>query len=77
MTKLLDKAFKKASKLPRKAQDALGARLLHELEIVEDEARWDAAFARTQDQLGRWADEALAEIKAGKTTLLDFSRRGK
>ncbi len=77
MTKLLEKAFKKASKLPPKAQDALGARLLEELEIAADEARWDAAFARSQDQLGRWADEVLAEIKAGKTTPLDFSRRGK
>jgi hypothetical protein len=77
MTKLLDKAFKKAAKLPAKAQDALGARILEELEIIEDEARWDEAFARTQDQLGRWADEVLKEFEAGKTTPLDFDRRGK
>ena len=75
MTKLLKKAFEKASELPPKAQDALGARILEELEIVEDEARWDTAFARTQEQLGRWADEVLAEIRAGKTTPLEFPRR--
>jgi hypothetical protein len=75
MTKLLEKAFKVAAKLPTKAQDALGARILEELEIVEDEARWDTAFAGTQEQLGRWADEVLAEIRAGKTTPLEFPRR--
>ena len=77
MTKLLEKAFKAAAKLPPKAQDALGKRLLEEFEILEDEAKWDEAFARTQDQLERWADEAIAEFKAGKTTPLDFTRRGK
>lgn len=77
MTKLLQKAFKAASKLPAKAQDALGARLLEQLEIIEDEKKWDAAFARSQDQLERWADEALADLKAGNTTPLDFDRRGK
>ena len=77
MTKLLEKAFKKASMLPSKAQDALGARLLEELEILKDEAKWEAAFARTQAQLERWADEVRADIEAGNITPLDFDRRGK
>jgi len=75
MTKMLEKAFRAASKLPPKVQDVLGVRILEDLRIFEDEARWDAAFARSQEQLGRWADEALAEIKAGKTTPLHFSKR--
>lgn len=77
MTKLLKKAFERAAKLPPEAQDALGARLLEQLELVEDEARWDAAFARTQDQLARWADEVLEDVRSGNTTPLDFDRRGK
>ena len=61
MTKLLEKAFKAAARLPPKVQDILGTRILKEIEIFEDEARW--------------ADEMRAEIKAGKTTPLDFSER--
>ena len=77
MTKLLDDAFKAAAKLPPEAQDALGKRLLEDLEIIEDEAKWNEAFARTQDRLGRWADEVLTKIEAGNTTPLDFRRGGK
>ncbi len=76
MTKLLKKAFERAAKLPPRAQDSLGQRLLDQLEILEDETRWDEAIAATQDQLERWADEAVAEFKAGKTTPLVFSGRG-
>lgn len=74
MTELLEKAFEVASRLAPKAQDALGTRILEVAEIMEDEARWDVAFSRAQDQLDRWADEALAEIEAGTTTPLDFAR---
>lgn len=77
MTKLLEKAFKAAAKLPPSAQNSLGARILETLTILEDESRWTAAFANSQDALGRWSDEILADIKAGKTTPLDFSTRGK
>jgi predicted P-loop ATPase len=38
-------------------------RLLEEL----DEQHWDEAFANSQDQLARLADEALAEYHQGKT----------
>lgn len=74
MTKLLKKAFDEASKLPPEEQDALGAIILEE---IEDEARWAETFARTQDQLLRWAAEVDKDIKSGKTTSLDFNRRGK
>jgi hypothetical protein len=77
MTKLLEQAFEKASKLPAKAQDSLGAKLLEELAILDDEAKWDEAFARTQEQLDRWADEVLKDIESGNVTPLDFDRRGK
>ena len=74
MTKLLKKAFDEARKLPPEQQDTLGAIILAE---IEDEARWAETFARTQDQLARWAAEVDKDIKAGKTTPLDFDRRGK
>jgi len=62
MTKLLEKAFAQAVKLPRKEQDKLAKWLLAEL---ESERRWDEAFARSADQLARLADEALKEHHKG------------
>ena len=64
MTQLLEEAFTKIKRLSSDRQDAIAAVILAEL---EDEAKWDKAFARSQDQLARIADEALAEFRAGKT----------
>ena len=62
MTKLLEKAFAEAVKLPKKEQDKLAKWLLAEL---ESERRWDDAFARSPDQLARLADGALQEHRKG------------
>ncbi len=72
MTKLLDKAVEEARKLPSEEQDALGAIILEE---IADEARWAKKFAETQDVLEELAEEALAELEAGRTTPLEFPRR--
>jgi hypothetical protein len=68
VTELLKKAFDAVSKLPPESQDAIAARMLMEL---EDEERWDEAFASSQDGLARMADEAIGEFKAGKTVPLE------
>jgi hypothetical protein len=68
MTKLLERAFTEASKLPDSEQDAFARWILEELGA---EKRWDTAFANSQDLLSRLADEALAEHRAGKTEVLD------
>ncbi len=68
MTKALKKAFDAASKLPEAEQDALATAILEEL---ESERRWDELFSRSADILGRLADEALAEHRAGRTRPLD------
>jgi len=68
MTSLLKEAFEKASELPPEEQDAFARLLLAEL---EDEAQWADAFARSQDVLGKLADEALAEFVSGDTEILD------
>jgi hypothetical protein len=62
MTKLLQKAFDEASKLPEGEQDALGRILLEEL---ASERRWEDLFAGSHDLLGDLADQALAEHRAG------------
>jgi hypothetical protein len=58
MTKLLEKAFAEASKLPESAQDVLAAI------VFESEERWDELFAHPEsaDLLSRMADGALYAI---------------
>ncbi len=69
MTKLLEKAFKKASKLPVVDQNALAKWLLEELEA---DRKWDQMFAESENILDRLADEALSAHKRGKTKPLDI-----
>jgi len=64
MTKLLDKAFAEAAKLPEKEQDALARLLLQEL---ESERRGNELFAGSHDFLSELAEEALAEHRSGRT----------
>jgi hypothetical protein len=66
MTKLLEKAFGAASKLPVKEQDEVAAWLLEEL---ASERRWDKLFAGSQKRLAALADKALAEHRKGRTRL--------
>jgi hypothetical protein len=68
MTKLLEKAFAEASRLPTTEQDAVAALILEEL---ASERRWAGAFAKSQDKLAALADEALAEDDRGETEPLD------
>ena len=68
MTKALKQAFDAASRLPDRDQDALAAAILEELAA---DKRWEGALAATPEALGRLADEALAEHRAGRTKPLD------
>ena len=72
MTKALEEAFEKASQLPAEQQDALAAAIQAE---IEAEAEWGTALSNSQDVLGRLADEALSEYKAGRTEPLDPDKR--
>jgi hypothetical protein len=67
MSRLLDRAFARAAKLPRSEQEAFARWIL--AEIREDE-RWSRAFASSQDELAALAEEALAEHRTGKTRKL-------
>ena len=62
MTQLLEKALTEVYKLPPEEQDAIAALILEEL---EDEQRWDKAFAESQDKLAQLANKVRADIKAG------------
>lgn len=71
MTKLLEKAFKEASRLPERDQNALAKWVLDEL---HSERLWARAFAESEDVLEKLADEAITEKRKGKTTPMDLNR---
>ena len=68
MTKLLKQAFDEVSKLDGTDQDSVARWLLDEL---ASERRWDEAFRRSPDPLGKLADEALREHRAGRSRPLN------
>jgi hypothetical protein len=68
MTKLLQKAFEEASRLPEEDQDSFAEALLSDL---ASEKRWAASFAKSQDKLAVLAKEALIEFKQGKTKRIE------
>ena len=68
MTKMLEKAVEKIQQLPAKQQDSLAAIILEE---IEDEARWDAAFAGSPGVLEQLVAEAEEEDRQGLTQELD------
>jgi len=69
MTKLLEKAFKEASRLPVVDQNVIAKWLLEELAA---EKKWELMFAESENILDKLADEALAEHKKGKTNPLNI-----
>jgi hypothetical protein len=68
MTKLLNKAFSEASRLPEADQDELARWLLAEL---ASGARWDEAYSSGKDRLVELAREAVDELESGQTEELD------
>lgn len=63
MTQLLEQAIAELHKLPDSDQDAIASLILAE---INDERRWEAAFANSQEQLSRMADKARDDIRAGR-----------
>lgn len=68
MTQLLERAMARVHASDDQTQNYVASMIL---QILEDEAKWDASFASSQEELGQMADEALAEYEAGLTDPLD------
>ena len=68
MTRVLEKAFAEAAKLPPDEQDRIGQWLLSEL---TDDRAWDRRFADSQGTLTQLADEAVDELARVEATDLD------
>jgi hypothetical protein len=71
MTDLLERAIARLQTLPESEQDAIASIILEE---IEDERRWDAAFASSPDVLAKLAASAMAEYHAGETQELDLEK---
>ena len=69
MTQLLEEALARVTKLPKRQQDAIAAIILGEL---EDEQRWSATFAASQEQLSKLATRVRRDIKAGRVRRVGF-----
>lgn len=57
---LLEMAITEVRKLPEDKQDEIAALIIEEL---EDERRWDSAFALSQDKLSKLAQNARASSR--------------
>ena len=68
MTELLEQAIDHLESLDADRQDAIATLIIEEL---EDDAKWDVAFANSQDLLADLAAEAMAEYNAGQTQALN------
>jgi len=70
VTKTLEEAFAKVSRLPARDQNSVARWLLVEL---ESDTRWNKAFRRSADRLAQLADAALEEHRSGRTRRLGLS----
>ncbi|MGD1898444.1 MAG: hypothetical protein ACFB16_15990 [Phormidesmis sp.] len=68
MTKLLEQAINHLKELDADSQNVIASLIMEEL---EDDAKWDVAFANSQDLLADLAAEAMAEYNAGQTQALN------
>jgi hypothetical protein len=68
MTRALESVFSQISSLPPDEQDRIAGWL--QSELVSEEG-WTRRFAQSQGVLNAMADEALADLAAGRTTDLD------
>ena len=64
MTKALEAAFKRASKLSESEQDALAAAIQAE---IDADGEWGKLLSKSEEPLGKLADEAIDEYRAGRT----------
>ena len=72
MTSTLDTAISKLAALPPEEQERIAKWIL---ELLRDEADWDARLGASQGALSRLAAEARADRDAGRATELDFDRK--
>ena len=71
MTRALDTAIAELAALPPEEQERMAEWIL---ELLRDDAEWDARLGASPDALGRLAAEARTDRVAGRASELDFDR---
>jgi translation initiation factor 2B subunit (eIF-2B alpha/beta/delta family) len=66
--------IKMVESLPDNLQQQVAEHLRSYIADLEDEARWESSFKRTQDSLIAAARRAKQEIAEGKSTPMDYDR---
>jgi hypothetical protein len=60
--------------LPESDQDRVAEHLREYLAELEDDEKWDEAFAKSQDKLVHAAREARKQLAKGKSEAMDFDK---
>ena len=74
VTPAVNTIIKMIEQLPESEQERVAEHLREYLATMEDEEKWDEAFANTQDKLVNAAREARKQIEAGKSEPMDFDK---
>lgn len=74
VTPAVNTIIKMIEQLPESDQERVAEHLREYLATLEDEEKWDVAFANTQDKLVNAAREARKQIEEGKSEPMDFDK---
>ncbi len=74
VTPAVNTIIKMIEQLPESEQDRVAEHLREYLAELEDEEKWDEAFAKSQDKLIQAAHEARKQIAEGKSEPMDFEK---
>lgn len=74
VTPALTTILKMVEDLPEPLQNQIADHLREYIADLEDEEKWDEAFARTQEKLTHVTREVTKEIGEGKSEPMDFDR---
>jgi hypothetical protein len=74
VTPAVNTIIKMIEQLPEAEQNRVADHLREYLADLEDEEKWDEAFAKSQDKLVYAAQEARKQINEGKSEPMDFDK---
>ena len=74
VTPAVNTIIKMIEQLPESDQERVAEHLREYLAELEDEQKWDEAFAKSQDKLAHAAREARKQITEGKSEPMDFDK---
>lgn len=74
VTPAVNTIMKMIEQLPESEQNRVADHLREYLADIEDEQKWDEAFAKSQDKLVYAAREARKQIVEGKSEPMDFDK---